>query len=81
MRAPASTCPDFLRPRPRSVSEIIFPTPTGGPDRPGWLLNVTNDAWFGRTSGPHQHFAQARLRAVEEGLPVVRAANTPVFLP
>jgi apolipoprotein N-acyltransferase len=44
--------------------------------RPGFLLNVTNDGWFGRTIGPHQHFHQARLRSVEEGLPLIRAANT-----
>lgn len=44
--------------------------------RPNLILNVTNDAWFGQTPGPYQHFAQARLRSVEEGLPLIRAANT-----
>ncbi len=57
--------------------EIIFPSGLVDPGaRPRWLLNVTNDAWFGDSSGPRQHFAMARLRAVEQGLAVVRVANT-----
>jgi apolipoprotein N-acyltransferase len=56
--------------------EVIFPGRiVDEHDRPDWILNLTNDAWYGRTSGPYQHFAIARTRAVEEGLPVVRAAN------
>lgn len=58
--------------------EAIFPAeilPKDG-SRPGVLLNVTNDGWFGNTPGPAQHFAQARLRAIEQGLPLIRSANT-----
>ena len=61
--------------------EAIFPgevLPEGEGPRPGLILNVTNDAWFGITPGPHQHVRQARLRAIEEGLPLVRAANNGV---
>lgn len=57
--------------------EIVFPGDiAAGDDRPGWIVNLTNDGWFGISTGPYQHLQQARLRAIEQGLPVVRAANT-----
>lgn len=56
--------------------EAIFPNEViQTKQRPGLLLIVTNDGWFGNSTGPYQHFHQARIRAVEQGLPVVRAAN------
>jgi apolipoprotein N-acyltransferase len=69
--------PGAPRARPLICYEIIFPDEISdsGP-RPSWLLNVTNDAWFGGSAGPYQHFHQAQLRAIEQGLPVVRGANT-----
>jgi len=64
--------------------EVIFSGETGpsleadmlGQERPRWIVNLTNDGWFGVTPGPHQHFRQAVIRGVEEGLPLVRVANT-----
>ncbi len=56
--------------------EVIFPGQVTAAERPGFLLNITNDAWFGVSAGPYQHLAAARLRAVEEGLPLARAAQT-----
>lgn len=71
----AGGAPSFL---PLICYEIIFPSQMGPNDsskEAQWILNVTNDAWFGLTSGPYQHFHQTRIRAVEEGMAVVRAAN------
>ena len=73
------TIADATGPRfsPLICYEVIFPGAVAdAAERPGWLLNVTNDAWFGSSIGPHQHFQQARMRAIEEGLPLARAANT-----
>ena len=56
--------------------EAIFPTEVvQGTERPGLLVNLTNDGWFGDSIGPHQHLHQARVRAVEQGLPLIRSAN------
>ena len=56
--------------------EAIFPGfQRSAEGRPAWLLNISNDAWFGTTAGPQQHFNQARYRSIEAGLPMVRAAS------
>ena len=72
------TIPGLPLVAPLICYEAIFPSGLRGIEGALWLLNVTNDAWFGTSAGPYQHFEIARMRAVEAGVPLVRAANTGV---
>jgi apolipoprotein N-acyltransferase len=73
---PLMTLPRMASFSPLICYEAIFPRAiVQGEERPSFLVNVTNDGWFGNTTGPRQHLQQARVRAVEEGLPLLRVAN------
>jgi apolipoprotein N-acyltransferase len=76
-RRRAMTVPRAPRMLPFICYEIIFPGEAmpSGETRPGWMINLTNDGWFGISTGPYQHLQQARVRTIEQGLPLVRAAN------
>lgn len=77
IRRKALEIPNAPRALPLICYEAIFPEDSvSRDDRPGWIVNLTNDGWFGISTGPYQHLQQTRLRAIEQGLPVVRAANT-----
>ena len=76
---PLLTVPGLPAVVPLICYEAVFPGAiVQGVQRPAAIVNLTNDGWFGDTTGPHQHFHQARVRAVEEGLPLIRAANNGV---
>jgi apolipoprotein N-acyltransferase len=70
--------PDAPPVGPLICYEVLFPAEVAGAPRPGWLVNITDDSWFGpaTSTGPYQHFLIAKVRAIEEGLPTARAANT-----
>jgi apolipoprotein N-acyltransferase len=71
--------PTIGRVLPLICYEAVFPQGLrNAPGRADWILQITNDAWFGTLTGPYQHLAQAQLRAIEQGLPLVRVANTGV---
>lgn len=73
----AITVPDIPPFQPLICYEAIFPAKVRDPaGEAQWMLNITNDGWFGISEGPHQHLALAKMRAVEEGLPLVRSAST-----
>jgi len=78
-RARSMDIPGAPKMLPLICYEAIFPGAAVPPgERPGWLVNLTNDGWFGISTGPYQHLQQARMLAIAEGLPLVRAANTGV---
>ena len=69
--------PGGLKYSPLICYEIIFPGRSTAEDsNPDFIINVTNDGWYGDSAGPHQHFTMAQYRAIETGVPVIRVANT-----
>ena len=72
------TIPGVPPVQPLICYEALFPGLASGGERPAWILNVSNDAWFGATSGPWQHLNIASYRAIEQGLPIIRATPTGV---